>query len=278
MGRYGIQVSQQGIPVERAADYQMVLDSNWKFLDVAYDMSVDMLINITGPTNGFYVIPIFQHSLGYLPAFEFMVSSLTADGSNSKVLFSDVRQVLQNIRADSKNVFASFVYVGNPISIRLVGRLRVFALDILTEYQAPTVTPLGAAEPRGSRYGAKFLDLNKGNGDIEDETMYPFTLNTRGKQISIHKHGTKYAASSVLTLQHDVGYPPTFMLAKIEEKSAWQSIYPYPYAEDTIIGSMTSSYFTALVDPVNIEFRGVQSSIVGRFGYIILKDPAEIAG
>ena len=47
MGRYGVQISQQGIDVSRAADYQKVLDSNWKFLDIAVEKDVDATYNNT---------------------------------------------------------------------------------------------------------------------------------------------------------------------------------------------------------------------------------------
>ena len=36
----GIMISQEGVPVERAADYQKVLDSRWRFMEVAQEIDI----------------------------------------------------------------------------------------------------------------------------------------------------------------------------------------------------------------------------------------------
>lgn len=279
MGRYGVEISQQGIPVDRAADYQKVLDSNWKFLDIAFEVDIDIKIGLSGVSNGFYPIEIFAHNLGYLPAFEFIPSPLTKELNNqNNVLTNGYRESLSLIRADNQKVYANILYSGSNIEMRLVGKLRVFALDILTEYMAPTVAITTTSKSPQSRYGAKFLDLNKGKGDIDDETLYPFTLNTRGKQMSIHKHGTQRTDAGLLTITHNVGYPPTYMICKFEEKSNWGRYYPYPFKTDYVVGSMVTAYYLAKLTPKTIQFKGVQAALQGLYGYIILKDPAEIAG
>lgn len=279
MGRYGVEISQQGIPVDRAADYQKVLDSNWKFLDIAFEVDIDIKIGLSGVPNGFHPIEIFTHNLGYLPAFELIPSPLSKEyTAYNNVLFSGYAEALRLIRADNQKVYANILYNGNNIEMRLVGKLRVFALDILNEYTAPTIPVTTTSKSPQSRYGAKFLDLNKGKGDIDDEALYPFTLNTRGKQMSVHKHGTQRTSSGLLTITHNVGYPPTYMICKLEEKSNWGGYYPYPFKTDYVVGSMVTAYYLAKLTPTTIQFKGVQASLQGLYGYIILKDPAEIAG
>lgn len=279
MARYGVQISQQGIPVDRAADYQKVLDSNWKFLDIAFEVDIDIKISLNGPTNGYTAIPILQHGLGYIPAFEYIPSPETVEYTPEPVVnFSGYLDSLRLIKADNQNVYANILYYGTAINMRLRGKLRVFALDIMTEYLAPTIPVTTTAKTPVSRYGAKFLNLNRGKGDIEDESMLPFTLNTRGKQISVHKHGTQRTDNGLLTITHGVGYPPTYLICKLEEKDEWASVYPYPFDSQYIVGSLVSAYYLAKLTKDTIEFRGVQSTLQGLYGYIILKDPAEIAG
>ena len=110
--------------------------------------------------------------------------------------------------------------------------------------------------------------------------MVNFTLNTRGKQLSIHKHGTTVAnpATGVLTISHNIGYAPTYMLAQIRERSTWAGAYEYPFSSDSVVEPLSSVFYSAEFNANDIEFIGVQSAISGRFGYVIIKDPAEIAG
>lgn len=268
MGRYGVQISQQGIDVTRAADYQKVLDSNWKFLDISLDIPIDKTITISG--TGIRLFEIASHALGYVPGFEFMPSALSISP-----VYTDYAGVHEFIKADNQKVYAEISFPG---TYRIVGRLRVFTLNIMDEYAAPSLGNNSLSPAASSRYGAKFLDLNKGMGDIDDEDMIPFTLNTRGKQMSIHKHGTQVAneVNGTLNIRHDVGYPPTYLICRVIEKST--VTYVWPYTVERVSGGLVSSFFSAKADPTNIEFRGAQSGLFGRYGYVILKDPAEIAG
>ena len=279
-GRYGIVISQQGLDVDRAADYQKVLDSRWKFLNIAVEKTIDVTISVTSGANGFYTFPIYEHKLGFLPAFEFFVSSATKEtNGQTNVLYNGYLSAHGLIRADSQKLYCTVFYSdGYPVEMRLVGKLRIFALDILTEYQAPQI-PVTTTQPSPpSRYGAKFVDLNLGTTDIEDEGMYGFTLNTRGKQMSIHKHGTVRASGGLLTVVHNTGYPPSYMVCYMEERAGWTGFYKYPHIEDVVVGGLTTSYYLATPTATDITFKGIQSTIQGRFGYIILKDPVEIAG
>lgn len=277
MGRYGVQISQQGIDINQASDYQKVLDSNWKFLDILDEVDIDITVTPSGIPNGFVATPIYRHNLGYLTGFEFRPNSL-CKGLNTTLVY----QYNGLVKADTKNIYLTFVYTGTQ-SIRLVGKLRVYNINITEEYQAPNIPETTSTISPTSRYGAKFIDLNRGVSDIEDESMFPFTMNTRGKQLSIHKHGTVSPAngsSMVLPVTHNIGYPPSYMIAQINNKSDWASstIYPYPYGDEpAIINALSQSYLVAMLSNTDITFRAVQTAFTTKHAYLILKDPAGIS-
>jgi hypothetical protein len=279
MARNGVVVSQQGIDISRAADYQKVLDSNWKFLDILEEIDVDISFNYnSGPTR-MNLIPIYEHGLGYVTAFEFFPSKK----SGGSAFNGDYTYAHKFIRGDDQKIYAEVFYSAvNPDygAGRIVGKLRVFTLNILENYTAPSVYQFSTTEQPPSRYGAKFLNLQKGVSTVDDEDLSNYTLNTKGKQTSIHKHGMAQANES-LTIVHDVGYPPSYLLCGVNEAKDYtdfQGGYP-KYNSPQNVGGLVNSYYLAKADPTTIEFRGVQSTLGDRkFGYVILKDPAEIAG
>lgn len=275
--KYGIVISQAGIPIDRAADYQKVLDSDWKFLNINVEMNVDFSTPALSGANGYRKYVVFEHNLGYKPAFEFTPSTLS--GGNPDVFFNGYKDVMTSIAVDDKALYVVFLYTGGSTNpIRVKGTLRIFALDVMTEYTAPS-SPAGPLQPLAlAMYGAKFSDPNRGSAKITDEGVYAFSLNTQAKQISLHKHGTATAASGTLTIVHNVGYPPTYMVARVKDDSTWGAFYGNPFGAGVeTIGPMMSVAIRANTTNDDIVFRGQQSSIVGKFAYIILKDPAEVA-
>ena len=104
MARYGVQISQQGVSIERAADYQKVLDSNWKFLDIAFEVDIDVKIGMGARPNGYYLVELFNHGLGYIPAFEFITSPLTTESKPKSTLFNGYMEAHRLVRADTQKV------------------------------------------------------------------------------------------------------------------------------------------------------------------------------
>lgn len=77
-------------------------------------------------------------------------------------------------------------------------------------------------------------------------------------------------------LYHGVGYPPTFQFAEIN-RDEWSA--GYPGDDQVYIGPMLDRLsFMMTADNNNLHFFGIQQPYSGWVGYIILKDPAEIAG
>lgn len=279
MSRYGLMISQQGIDISRAADYQMVLDSNWKFFNILEELYIDFTSPTFSGANGYKALKLYDHNLGHTAAFEFIPSQKT--GGNIDVLES-ANAVVAKLLSDRDSIYLVVLWTGamltSPLTIR--GRLRVFSTNILEEYEAPAV-PLGPMAPAAlEKYGAKFTNRANGSTRIDDESIYPFSLNTRGKQISLHKHGVAEAdGTGRVTVLHNVGYPPTYMIARVKDPSFWGTFYANPFPnEKYTLGPLLSTPARAKATNTDIVFRGAQSALVGKYAYVILKDPAEIAG
>lgn len=275
MGKYGVKVSQQGIDISRAADYQKVLDSDWKFLDIYDEIDVDITFDFSTQPTGFYLLPLYIHSLNYVAGFEFFPS--TQSKTTAGFMTMDKNTILQYLRGDKRGIY--FLINPSLTAGRLVGKLRVFTINILEEYTAPTVYKFTTAVQPPGRYGAKFIDKHQGVGNIDSEDMEPFTLNTRGKQISIHKHGLVMANGTVV-VKHDIGYPPSYLICKVDSAAEWSSFYARPnYDSDLVAGPLLSSFYLAQqLDKDTLSFRGVQVTLSGYYAFVILKDPMEIAG
>lgn len=74
---------------------------------------------------------------------------------------------------------------------------------------------------------------------------------------------------------HDVGYPPTFLMALVDnEKFVSGTVVEVPYyiepMAEIILARVTA-------DSKYIRFGGIQALFSGWYGYVILKDPAELA-
>lgn len=75
------------------------------------------------------------------------------------------------------------------------------------------------------------------------------------------------------TITHNIGYPPTYLLARVNDDEPAFGLGtktymdPISYRPDALVKA----------DNTKLTFRGVQALFAGQYGYIILKDPAEIA-
>lgn len=76
-------------------------------------------------------------------------------------------------------------------------------------------------------------------------------------------------------IQHDVGYPPTYLMAPVYNdfmvNGVITEVPTYIGPLEDIILAYTSA------DEKYIYFKGVQSQFAGSYGYVIMKDPAELA-
>ena len=131
MSKSGIQISQEGIPLRRAADYQKILDDRWPFLDIAVEQEFILSKSSFPSATGFWVERVLEHNLGYLPAFTYRNLSYSDNlgGSSSSV----------EIVATKTAIYVRDLWIsGTPMTrLDMSGFLRVFACDITKEFEAP---------------------------------------------------------------------------------------------------------------------------------------------
>ncbi len=362
-GETGISVAQEGIPIDRAADYQKVLDSRWRFVEVELEIPFSMVIpaqtNGGSPFNSDTLIS--QHSLGFLPAFE---APFTAPGysvpSRGLVVYSDNRSIFMRQR----------VFTGVNPAYEVTGTLRVYNVPIIEEYQADkelvspssgTIQNIGFRALDGSTPNLghdskspvgysidtmkKILSIHKtGLADINswirrtgsvtaidtatdiltmadragseavstwitgvglamayfpgDFTTYPAPLTGAGTYYTIpidathiklaatyadalignaidlttagalpgFLNGTAFPDSNEDKIIHNVGYPPTYLLAPL-------TVSGTSYIIEPLLDLLTAR---VKATATTLAFKGVQAVFGGRYGYMVLKDPAEL--
>jgi hypothetical protein len=305
----GFVLSQEGIPVSYAADYQKVIDSRWKFLEIAFDTTIDLSFSnllttrnstgVTGGTHGYNIFTILNHNLGYLPYFEYEILPNTTTGIYSGLHDSGYNWIatipLNPLFADNNNIYFELAYYRQNNAapntytgtIRLNVRVKVYAVNLILEYSAPTLNSIGSKSFASSKTGVKML---RGNlGTIGGMDLRNFSTNTTAKTISIQKTGTAVTPSSgPLVITHNAGYPPSFLMTQVIDRT--KSVNPYsgsagyntdatdyPLYNTPIILPGDSTIYSSHSDNYQLTVGGVQAALSGYFSYIILKDPAEIA-
>lgn len=263
----GVEVTQQSVDIHYAPDYQKIVDSRWHFLDIPLELDFSVSHADAGATH-YWVEKICDHNLGYLPAFTFRQKTLNLGGSNP-LLYSGV------LVADKRSIYWRNVYIsGNPTTpIVLTGFIRVFACDITATYQAPInlIAPSAATPPTT---GLKIL----GSGtDITSTDLSDFSIDTQGKAIAIQQTGisTVDPTTGRGTIQHNLGYPPTYFLAQIQGANDL-GISTNPLQEDVVL-NMGVPIAVITATSTTLVFRGVQSALLGRYAFLLTKEPTELA-
>lgn len=199
----GIQVSQRGIPVDRAADYQKVLDSRWKFMEVA--MEVDTTIVIPQApvlaVNGFQRVNIVKHGLTnqgkkFVPAFHgswLPDPSLPLEsGTNQYDVYPQAALYMddQYLYFHRTN-FAGGNISGNPLpAITIKVKAKIYNLDILTEYLAIQEIPTGSGKAP-TDVGMTALDGSNSKATVGGTNPDGYSIDTRKKILSIHRVAQK---------------------------------------------------------------------------------------
>lgn len=271
----GIRISQSGIPVDRAADYQKTMDERWPILEHQFMGIIDMqnfstasegVLNNAGGTIAH--VPIYKHGLGYLPAFRVKQISYSGfDTFNSSLA--------DNMFADDKYIYLIVFKSPGAIQINVKLWLSVVDRDCTKEYQAPIEQTTSIQTTNPSKYGLKILNNPTGQG-MNEKNKSAYTLNTNAKSLLIQQHGIRTAGTVTtfqLVIDHRLGYPPTYYAAKRYEQVG---------AANPSLGKITMAPIDGIVglgrsNSIILTIRGAQSALVGDYMFIILKDPVDVA-
>jgi hypothetical protein len=192
----GIEISQEGIGVDQASDYQKVLDSRWLSMEVMHevDVVIDVPAMTSGATNEQQIITIFKHGLSrdghsFVPAFhanwrpEGEYDTYTPEfGYGTATLFCD----------DTNLCFYRPVYASSTVpAFKLVVQAKIYNLPILEAYQAPTEISIGGGRSE-SRYGVQALDGSNPSLALGGKASYGYSIDTKKKVLAINKVTTKY--------------------------------------------------------------------------------------
>lgn len=267
----GVIFTQDGVAVPGSADYQRVLDSRWRFMEVELDVPINVSLPAlpTSSSNQIEKTIIATHALGKHPYFEVSYTA-TPVADLPLEIWADEAVVI--IRRKTNPSF------GQPAQV-VTGQLRVYNLPILEEYVAPKTFVQGGSSPEAG-VGIQFLE-ESGGVSLGDVSSTGFSIDTRKKILSVHKHG-RAQISDALTppagysdgIFHAVGYPPTYLLVSTNEQDFVSGVYP-----ETVhyVGPrMNTIGLRANADALFLRFKGVQAGFEAVVGYVILKDPVEL--
>lgn len=178
----GIRVVQEGMDVEQASDYQTVLDSRWRFMEVGIEIeSKNIVLPATPLATGYQRVNIARHNLtregrSFVPAFHATARDIATG------------EFFDGIGADNEWIF---IYretntVSSLPAITLNLKAQVYNLPILENYLAPVeIAPKSAKS--SSRYGLRALDGTDSAVTVSSVSAHGFSVDTRKKILSVHK-------------------------------------------------------------------------------------------
>jgi hypothetical protein len=273
----GIRISQAGIPVSKAADYQKTMDERWPVLEHQF-MGIIRIENYSTDTPGVLNngtgtlahIPIYKHSLGYLPAFRLRHISFSGFDAMGQTIAA-------RTFADEQYIWLEVAKNPGAIEISLAAWLAVIDRDCTPEYQAPIDIVTSVQKSNPSQYGLKILNEPTPQGMREKNKSF-YSYNTNAKSMLIQQHGIRTASASTLpansiVIDHRLGYPPTFYVAK----RFLQEGVSNPSAGKTVIRSLGTNIGLGKSNSITMTISGAQSILVGDYMFIILKDPVDVA-
>lgn len=187
-------ISQEGIDVERAADYQKVLDSRWRFMEVAHEVDITIVMPaLSVSVSTVQRVEVMSHNLGFTPAFH--GSHLPLEAFNTGF---DPEFIGAGVYANDKMLyFRRLVDAGTPVAARTVRvKAIIYNLPILEAYNAPVeaTSNVGRVE---SDIGVRALDGSDSTVNIGDNSSHGFSVDTKKKVLSINKVTTKWINSWV---------------------------------------------------------------------------------
>jgi hypothetical protein len=248
----GITITQQGVGVDKALDSQKILDSRWRYLELVYEGELS-----TGTISFGKVTDLYEHRLGYLPAFE------CYDITLGEYIISDSSG---GLRADNQKVYFNGENANNINYSNHRVLLRIYGVPIAETYIAPINKTLTGKLSAPSKYGVKIAPGDTRFADIE---LSKFSINTTGKALAIQRHGLVTANSGTnyeAVVEHNLGNPPMFLAAYADPNRGW-------------VAALNPSFvpWMAGADDKALTFSGAQGALAGTLAYVIFKELGDYA-
>ena len=273
----GIRVSQQGVPVGKAADYQKTMDERWPVVEMSFMGIVDGVFSDTTPgtrknaAGSIYHIPVFHHGLGFTPGYRFIQIAASRSSSGNTLAFSsfaDDQDIWVVVYPDSNNA---------PVTFTFKFFVGVFGRDLTQSFTSPIADLSPGEVTASSDYGLKIAkQISAGAMSIDDKSQY--SIHSNAKSLAYQAHGIQPAETSgtyngSLIIPHRLGYAPTYFIA---------SRGPQAGSANPSLGKITTGRFfpgfgIAFADSINVRIRGAQATLVGEYLYLILKEPVEFS-
>ncbi len=245
----GISVVQEGINLPQAHDSQKVLDSRWRYFEIAFEKKISLGIITSGRTTD-----IFEHKLGFLPAFDcYNIATGVYIGGTT----------VGGLRSSEDKVYFSGTFTDTGLSNAEV-LMRIYNIPITEEYTAPIDITFPGKTSTPSKMGIKITA-----SDFRQQELSKYTLNTQSKSLSIKKTGIAVANSGTnyqAVIRHDIGNPPTYLVAEVDPKL----IYITPITPDFVMARSSANGTT-------LTLSGAQAVLTGSWAYIIFKELADFA-
>jgi hypothetical protein len=279
-GSYGVALAEQGIPITQASDDQKVLDSRWYTLDILDEPNFSLNVNRTpSGTTDTFITTVYQHNLGYPPAFDYIQNTFTYSGN----FFVEAAYYLVS---DANNIYliAGALLANGGYSFVLDIQLRIYTVNITQTYQAPIVQATTVSNNQSVSYGAEFLNGSGGDLSLGQPPAQEIAFSTSMRPLTILQTGTATNAPALaylpgtIPLPYSTPYPPLFQLAQYFPaipgvsgsltNAIYSQISTYP-----IVGSLSFAGSRSVIANSTIWIGGAQAELTGPFAYILFKDP-----
>ncbi len=239
---YGLIATAGGVGVDKAADWQIALSSNWPLLKINAIVPVSV-------KNASPAIPpvIYTHNLGYAPAF-----MVIADGPSPNILVNQVGQTEANMTSSGFFVDTGHLYYDGFFPDFPKGFVIIFEYDIINRNDNFESITASQGQPSGKNELG--LEVAVKNHSITSANPKDIQLTTANRPFQIHMSGSINQRGVVpFTVHHGLGYLPICFVYQQNGDRLY-------LAEVKVSGTLDS-----------LSFLGVQAEFGTGF-YLILKD------
>lgn len=246
-----LKLAQKGYDVHTAGDENLTFSSQWPLLPIYAQGSFSF--DTTQP------IDIFEHKLGYYPAFWFFSNSAIGGYENSGLQTNDSRSEFfgpvgnGTIRVNQNKMY--FQPGGGTLGTISI-YYYIFLLDLKKAFSAP-INKVGEVAAGSS--GGHVFKLAKPNKDVDSHRLEDFIIHSDTRSPLVHSVQPTPVGSDY-SFPHNLGYNPMF--------------FTYNFAGNyyTLLPTGSSNNYSLNSDTQQVHFSQTSTNIA-ELSTLILKDP-----